>query len=74
MLMRPMGFLGRMKQGGMGLLILLEVGLGVVINGVIGGVMGGSLLRGMGRSRSSRPFTVYRNTRQFRYPRGYVRL
>jgi len=52
MLMRPMGSLGRMRRGGMGLLILLVVGLGVVINGVIGGVMGRNLLRGMGRSRS----------------------
>ena len=52
MLMRPMGSLGRMKQGGMGLLILLVVGLGVVINGGIGGVMGRNFCRHTGRSRS----------------------
>jgi hypothetical protein len=40
MLMRHMGSLGRMRLGGMGLLIRLEVGLGVVINGGIGGVTG----------------------------------
>jgi hypothetical protein len=42
MLMRLMGSLGRMRQGGMELLIRLEVELGVVINGGIGGVMGRS--------------------------------
>jgi hypothetical protein len=37
---RPMVSLGRMREEGMGLLILLEVGLGVVIDGGTGGVMG----------------------------------
>ena len=38
--MRHMGSLGKMMEEGMGLLILPEVGLGVVINGGIDGVMG----------------------------------
>lgn len=40
MLMRHMVSLGKLREGGMGLLILMEVGSGVVINGGIGGVMG----------------------------------
>jgi hypothetical protein len=40
MRMKHMGSLGRMRREVMGLWILLEVGLGVVINGGIGGVMG----------------------------------
>jgi hypothetical protein len=59
MLMKPMGSLGRVRRGGMELLIRLKVGLGVVINGGIGGVMGRSLSRRMGQSRYPGPFTVY---------------
>lgn len=42
--MRPMVSLGRMRERAMGLLIRLEVGLGVVIDGETGGVMGRKLL------------------------------
>ena len=52
MLMRPMVSLGRMRERAMGLLIRLEVGLGVVIDGETAGVMGRNLFRRMGQFRS----------------------
>ena len=48
MLMRPMASLGKTRERAMGLLIQLEVGLGVVIDGETGGVMGRNFCRHTG--------------------------